>query len=682
MFSFLTRAARLVSVPLAVATMFAASVQAQDTPRIPERLRGAFPQIVLDIREAAGQDAVNKLGTRLSAVAEWYGKSPAAFRQMLLSDRRMRIDGRGRLFVVDEIDKPVPTTLTGTQETVIGGSLAPLDQTFLLNSKPGANLTIYLDFNGASITGTAWNTNGNTLNAVAFDTDGVIGSFSTAELQRIQYIWQRVAEDYAPFDVNVTTQPPSYDQLHRTDTNDKVFGTTVVITNNTGVYTCSCGGVAYVGIFNSTSDFYKPALVFYNKLGSGSEKSVAEAISHEAGHNMGLSHDGTATLGYYEGQGSDATTGWAPIMGVGYYKPLVQFSKGEYSGANNKENDFTVAQSYGLALRADDYGSTTAAATPFDGATSNGVTSGTMDGVIETAADLDIFAISAGAGNFTASVKPASRSPNADLVLTLLNGSGTVLATSNPLNALNGSLNYQIPAQGTYYIQVKGTGQGDPLTTGYSSYGSVGNYRLSASFAGTSAGGIAPNAVLSANPTSGTAPLNVTFDARNSTDADGIKFYYWDFGNGVTNNSGTLTNTSVTYSTAGTYTARLTVVDNTNLSSSVTQTITVSNPVTQQTASVQGIQMSLRYSGSFASATGVVTVVNQAGQVLSGATVAATWSGIVSRSSTGTTSSSGRVSFTSPSTRSTGCFKLTITKVTLAGYTFNQSPLPTNQICR
>ena len=72
MFSFLTRAARLVSVPLAVATMFAASVQAQDTPRIPERLRGAFPQIVLDIREAAGQDAVNKLGTRLSAVAEWY----------------------------------------------------------------------------------------------------------------------------------------------------------------------------------------------------------------------------------------------------------------------------------------------------------------------------------------------------------------------------------------------------------------------------------------------------------------------------------------------------------------------------------------------------------------------------------------------------------------------------------
>ena len=74
--------------------------------------------------------------------------------------------------------------------------------------------------------------------------------------------------------------------------------------------------------------------------------------------------------------------------------------------------------------------------------------------------------------------------------------------------------------------------------------------------------------------------------------------------------------------------------------------------------------------------------MNQAGQVLSGATVAATWSGIVSRSSTGTTSSSGRVSFTSPSTRSTGCFKLTITKVTLAGYTFNQSPLPTNQICR
>lgn len=27
--------------------------------------------------------------------------------------------------------------------------------------------------------------------------------------------------------------------------------------------------------------------------------------------------------------------GWAPIMGVGYYQELTQWSKGEYAGANN-----------------------------------------------------------------------------------------------------------------------------------------------------------------------------------------------------------------------------------------------------------------------------------------------------------------------------------------------------------
>ena len=77
-------------------------------------------------------------------------------------------------------------------------------------------------------------------------------------------------------------------------------------------------------MFDQTSNhaYYQPAFVFQNGVGGG-QKNIAEAGAHEAGHNVGLSHDGTATSGYYSGHGS-----WAPIMGVGYYRAITQWSRG------------------------------------------------------------------------------------------------------------------------------------------------------------------------------------------------------------------------------------------------------------------------------------------------------------------------------------------------------------------
>ena len=42
----------------------------------------------------------------------------------------------------------------------------------------------------------------------AWTTDADAPTISAAEHDAIQYIYQTVAEDYAPFDVNVTTQDP------------------------------------------------------------------------------------------------------------------------------------------------------------------------------------------------------------------------------------------------------------------------------------------------------------------------------------------------------------------------------------------------------------------------------------------------------------------------------------------
>lgn len=671
---------RLPSFPtgrllLAFALAFGPSVStlAADPPPVPQRAKGVFPLMLLAERQAAGQRAIDLLADRLPAVAAWYGKSEDEFKALLLEDRRMRIDQRGRLFAVDELDGPLPASTGAAASTtgLIDGALAPLDQTFLLHSKPGAKRTIYLNFKGATLTNTAWNSGGSIL-APAFDLDGVPGTFSNTELERIQYIWQRVAEDYAPFDVNVTTEAVAPDLITRSGTGDDVYGTTVLITTRAGVYNCSCGGVAYLGIFDDTSDFYKPALVFYDALGPGNEKYVAEAISHEAGHNMGLGHDGSATTGYYQGHGSGAT-GWAPIMGVGYYQPLVQWSKGEYSAANNLQDDYAVMQSNGLPLRTDDHGNTSAAATTLAPTVNGGTSSANATGVIERPTDVDVFAFSAGAGAASITLSPAARSANLDALVTLRDSAGAVLATANPSEVLNASISLNLPAAGTYYVFVQGTGKGDPLSTGYTTYGSLGQYALAASYVSPVSGGQPPVSRITASTLRGTAPLSVNFSGSTSTDADGsISSWAWTFGDGATASG---VSTSHSYTNPGSYTAQLLVTDNSGLTASSSVSITVDPPVVVPTMRVADIAMSLTVGrNGNGQATAAVRVVDGNGVAVSGATVTGNWSGVVSRNGvTASTDASGVARLLSPISKRTGSYAFTVTGVSKSGVTYTPS---------
>jgi len=86
-----------------------------------------------------------------------------------------------------------------------------------------------------------------------------------------------------------------------------------------------------------------------------------------------------------------------------------------------------------------------------------------------------------------------------------------------------------------------------------------------------------PVAVINATPTSGLAPLTVSFNGSSSSDSDGtIASYSWDFGDS-TNASGVTT--SHTYNAAGSYTARLTVTDNDGAVSTATVMISATAPV-------------------------------------------------------------------------------------------------------
>ena len=51
----------------------------------------------------------------------------------------------------------------------------------------------------------------------AMDLAGNGASFTDTELLQIQDIYQRVAEDYAPFDVDVTTEEPPAASLDRAE---------------------------------------------------------------------------------------------------------------------------------------------------------------------------------------------------------------------------------------------------------------------------------------------------------------------------------------------------------------------------------------------------------------------------------------------------------------------------------
>jgi PKD repeat protein len=622
---------------------------------------------------STGQEALRRLQTSraLPQFARHYGMTEDQVRGLLQTDRSAFLDNRGRLHFVE------PKAIGGVTEQVgsnTNQTNIALDQTFLLESKPGSPRTIYLDFNGHTASGTAWNNSYGltSISSPAFDLDGTPGSFSSTELQTIQGIWRRVAEDYAPFDVNVTTRANAEDTLTRATSSDTQFGIRVVITKDFTRNTtspCNCGGFAYVGAFDNVGDFYKPAYVFHDNL-ANNEKYIAEAVSHEAGHTVGLLHDGTSTTGYYQGHGT-GTTGWAPIMGVGYYKNLVQWSKGDYANANQKQDDYLVMQQNSLFFDADEAGNTIATALPLTQTTLNGLANFQTQATLQGPADTDVFEISAGLGVLTLTGTPQRTSPNADLVLTLMDSTGQVLAQNNPLDLLSATLSFSVQTAGKYYVSVRGTGNGDPFTTGYTDYGSVGTYTLVATAALPSTGNQVPNALIATSSNlTGNVPLTINLSGASSTDDGSIAAYQWNFGDGTVASG---VSTSKTYNTAGNYTITLTVTDNAGLTDQDTVSVSAQQPVATPLMSVKLIQMTgFKKSRQFYAVASVV-VVDQNGLSIPNATVTGEWSNRVSATANVLTNTSGVAKFTSPRATTGGTFVFTVKNIQAGAYQYDAS---------
>jgi hypothetical protein len=336
-----------------------------------------------------------------------------------------------------------------------------------LNSLPSATATIFLDFDGQYVQSTIWNS-GNPINCAAS---------GLTDLQ-ITEAFNRASEDYRPFNVNITTDStvflaaPLYQRIR-------------IIITPTSSWAGAITGISQIGSFTRGDD--TPGFVFSDRC-QYNPKYVAEIISHETGHTVGLSHQSkynqvdcnTPIETYNTGYGS-GTTGWAPIMGNSLNQNFSNWNDGPtpYGCTITQDNLTTITTQNGFGYRPDDYTETLNGST----ATLSG-SNLSANGIITTNTDKDAFKFTLNANsNFHIVAAPysigaGSAGANLDIEFELYNSSATLIRAYDPLATLSVTVDTILNA-GTYYIKVFGAGNNN-----VGSYGSLGSYTITGSFSG------------------------------------------------------------------------------------------------------------------------------------------------------------------------------------------------------
>jgi hypothetical protein len=328
-----------------------------------------------------------------------------------------------------------------------------------ISSYPTAIATIYLDFDGEIVNCPMWN------NAIILNCAPAVVS----KLQ-LQEIYNRVAEDFRPFNINITTDENVF---LAAPLNKRIR---VIVTPTSGWFT-GAGGVAYIGSFNWGDD--TPCFVFSDRMGN-SAKMIAECCSHESGHTLGLSHQSTydgscnLTATYNDGKGTGEVS-WAPIMGNSYYRNMSGWNNGPtpYGCSNVQDNLSILSTQNGFTFKTDDYGDDiNINPTEINAIGIN------INGLISTSNDKDAFKFTLLQNqNFNLTVKPFSagdnnEGANLDIKLTIYNENKQLIKIYDPAATMDVTVDTILSA-GTYYLVVDGTGN-----TNVSDYGSLGSYKM------------------------------------------------------------------------------------------------------------------------------------------------------------------------------------------------------------
>ncbi len=333
-----------------------------------------------------------------------------------------------------------------------------------LSSNPGTpsspKPTIFLDFDGQTVRSSGWQS------GTPFICDPAALTPS-----QINEIFDRVSEDFRPFNVNITTDSTQFlmaPPLRRVR----------IIVTPTSAWYQGVGGVSYTGSFTWGDD--TPGFVFSDRL-ANSSKYVSECCTHESGHTLGLAHQSkydsacNLTQQYRTGTGSGQTA-WAPVMGNSYYSNMTGWDNGPTpSGCSTPQDNLTIITTQnGFGYRSDDYSGTLGNTT-----TTINPAGFNLQGIISTNTDVDAFKFTIAQGGYIHlsaapySVGTLNDGADLDVKLMLYNSSKNLIATYNPINTMDVVIDTSLNI-GDYYVAVAGAANSNTTN-----YGSLGSYTLS-----------------------------------------------------------------------------------------------------------------------------------------------------------------------------------------------------------
>lgn len=345
------------------------------------------------------------------------------------------------------------------------------------SSNPGADHTLYLDFNGHLGINDDW---GAFYLAEAFDFDGDTSLYSPAERLAMRNIAQVVAEDFSQFDLNVTTVHPG------TFVDGESFRTVLTSSPPSLVgEPPNTRGIAFIDSYWLGDSTNQLDFIFTNAFTNDylleesagtaahgwSGRIVAAALeqgnttSHEFGHALGLEHFRAPDNDFY-------TSGDVRIDGLmstpdAFLDREIWSTGTAFDGTS--QNDLAVIGL--LGYRSGDQGATPVTAESLTAVDDRYTATGVIGNQAGT--DVDVFRFQA-AGTTIIRVDVDDYSSNLDARLRILDTNGVVVqagAVSDPEHSFDAGLILDLPALPAntwYYAEVSHDGD----------YGDLGQYTL------------------------------------------------------------------------------------------------------------------------------------------------------------------------------------------------------------